>query len=109
MRPLILAVAMLAASVSVFAEPITISAVDLKAAYVADKSAANAKYKGKDLVVFGYLDRVSGKIVWFESEAYCSMEDRPDLPVEVGAYIVMAGEGRGHTFMNPWDSPLSPA
>ena len=54
------------ASVAV-AEPITISAVDLRTAYQDDKREANRTYKGKQLVVFGYFDEVSVGIVDFMS------------------------------------------
>ena len=85
--------------------PIVISAQDLKAAYQADKKAANATYKHQPLVVFGYFDGVSGGLAHFASEAYCSMENRDAKnamkEVPTGTYIVMAGKGFGHVSRDP--------
>ena len=95
---------MLLASI-VMAEPITIAAADLKAAYEADKRAANREYKRNPLVVFGYFDEVRGGLVHFASETYCSMESRRAKnamkEMAAGTYIVLAGEGSEHTFRDP--------
>ena len=100
------AIAILAITSVVDAQPIMISAVDLRSAYQDDKREANLTYKGKLLVVFGYFGEVSLGIVDFKSGASCSMETRVAKnamkTVDHGTYIVMVGEGRGHTFREPF-------
>ena len=56
-------------------------------------------------MVFGYFDEVRGGLVHFASETYCSMESRRAKnamkEMAAGTYIVLAGEGSGHTFRDP--------
>ena len=89
-------------------DPIVISAVDLSAAYQADKRAANSTYKRRPLVVFGYFAEISGNVAEFQSEANCSMVSRTAKKamreVPVGTYMVMLGEGSGHVSRDPWIS-----
>ena len=90
---------------SAAADPIAISADDLAAEYGRSRSGANAKYKGKDLVVFGHFGETSGKrVVYFlDRVVICEMSDAKTSTegLSSGDYMVVSGVGGGHTFGTP--------
>ena len=105
LRSIAAAAILLLAIASAAADPIRIAADDLAADYGRSRSGANAKYKGKDLVVFGYFGETSGKwIVHFlDRVASCGMSDAETSTAGVssGDYIVVSGVGGGHIFGTP--------
>lgn len=99
--PFLLALAIVAAAQE---EAIVISAADLKDEYKAGRREANSKYRGQDLIVFGYFDRATDRLAYFKSDAYCSFSEsrrHAFTSLEKGSYVVMAGVGSGHVFGDP--------